>query len=111
MPDWERPFLGGSATVRGYSAGEFVGDNIALLSAEWRVPITPPAPVGLVGLNFFFDSGAVYDYGTAIGDAKFKNGVGGGIYFFVAFIGLQVDVAYGFESEEVHFHFSTGFRF
>ncbi len=111
LPAWERPFLGGAQTVRGYDAGEFIGDNIALLSAEWRVPLTPPAPVGLVGLNFFFDSGTVYDYGTSLGRARFRNGVGGGIYFFVAFVGLQIDVAYGLESDEVHVPFSTGFRF
>jgi outer membrane protein assembly factor BamA len=111
LPDWERPLLGGAQTVRGYDAGEFIGDNIALLSAEWRVPLTPPAPVGLVGLNFFFDSGTVYDHGTSLGAARFRNGIGGGIYFFIAFVGLQMDVAYGFESDEVHFHFSTGFRF
>ncbi len=111
LPDWERPFLGGAQTVRGYNAGEFIGDNIALLSAEWRVPLTPPAPVGLVGLNFFFDAGAVYDWGTSLRDARFKRGAGAGMYFFIAFVGLQVDVAYGFDSEEVHFHFSTGFRY
>jgi len=111
LPDWERPFLGGAQTVRGYDAGKFIGDNIALLSAEWRVPLTPPAPVGLVGLNFFFDSGTAYDYGTSLGSARFVNGVGGGIYFFVAFVGLQIDLAYGLESDEVHVHFSTGFRF
>lgn len=111
LPDWERPFLGGAATVRGYDAGEFIGDNIALLATELRVPITPPVPVGLVGLNFFFDSGTVYDHGTSLRKARFVNGVGGGIYLFVAFVGLQVDVAYGLQSEEVHFHFSTGFRF
>jgi len=33
------------------------------------------------------------------------------MYFFVAFVGLQVDVAYGFDSEDVHVHFSTGFRY
>ena len=111
LPEWERPFLGGAQTVRGYDAGEFVGDNIALVSAEWRVPLTPPAPVGLVGLNFFFDTGTVYDFGTSLRDSTFYSGAGGGIYFFIAFVGLQVDVAYGFQSEEVHFHFSTGFRF
>ncbi len=111
LPDWERPFLGGAQTLRGYNAGEFIGDNIVLLSAEWRVPLTPPAPVGLVGLNFFFDAGTVYDWGTPLKDARFYRGAGGGMYFFVAFVGLQVDVAYGFDSEEVHFHFSTGFRF
>jgi outer membrane protein assembly factor BamA len=111
LPDWERPFLGGAQTVRGYDAGAFVGDNIALLSAEWRVPLTPPAPVGLVGLNFFFDSGTVYDYGTALGSARFVNGFGGGMYFFIAFVGLQIDVSYGLQSDEVHLDFSTGFRF
>ena len=111
LPDWERPFLGGAQTVRGYDAGQFIGDNIALLSAEWRVPLTPPAPVGLVGLNFFFDSGSVYDWGTSLGQARFYNGAGAGMYFFIAFVGLQVDVAYGFEDDGVRFHFSTGFRY
>ncbi len=110
LPDWERPFLGGAATVRGYSAGEFIGDTIVLASVELRVPLTPPLPVGLVGLDFFFDTGAVYDYGTGLGEAKFHNGIGGGVYFFVAFIGLKMDVAYDLD-DTVHFHFSTGFRF
>ena len=111
LPDWERPFLGGAQTVRGYNAGEYIGDNIALLSAELRVPLTPPAPVGLVGLNFFFDTGTVYDWGTSLRDARFRNGAGAGMYFFIAFVGLQVDVAYGFEDDAVRFHFSTGFRY
>ena len=111
LPDWERPFLGGARTLRGYDAGELIGDNIALGALEWRVPITPPVPVGLVGLNFFFDTGAVYDWGVPLRKAQFRHGVGAGVYFFVAFVGLQVDMAYGLASEEVHFHFSTGFRF
>jgi outer membrane protein assembly factor BamA len=111
LPDWERPYLGGARTLRGYDAGAFIGDNIVLLATELRVPLTPPAPVGLVGLNFFFDSGAVYDHGTSLRRARFRNGVGAGVYFFAAFIGFQVDVAYGLASEEIHFHFSTGFRF
>ncbi len=57
LPAWERPFLGGAATLRGYDAGEFIGDNIMLASVELRVPLTPPLPVGLVGLDFFFDTG------------------------------------------------------
>jgi len=109
LPDWERPFLGGAQTVRGYSAGKFVGDNIALLSAEWRVPLTPPAPVGLVGMNFFIDAGTVYDYDMSLRDSTFYTGAG--MYFFIAFVGLQVDAAYGFQSDSVRVHFSTGFRY
>ena len=75
------------------------------------MPLTPPAPVGLIGLNFFFDAGTVYDWGTPLEKARFYRGAGAGMYFFIAFVGLQVDVAYGFDSEEVHFHFSTGFRY
>ena len=110
LPAWERPFLGGAATVRGYDAGEFIGDNIMLASVELRVPLTPPLPVGLVGVDFFFDTGTVYGYGTSLDKAKFHNSVGGGVYFFVAFIGLKMDVAYDLD-DSVHFHFSTGFRY
>jgi hypothetical protein len=53
----------------------------------------------------------VYDYGTALGSARFVNGFGGGMYFFIAFVGLQIDVSYGLQSDEVHLDFSTGFRF
>ena len=110
LPDYERPFLGGAQTLRGYDAGAFIGDNLVTASVELRVPITPPVPVGLVGVDFFFDTGTVYDHGTKLSQAKFRHGVGGGVFFFIAFVGLKVDVGYDLD-DSVKFHFSTGFRF
>lgn len=110
LPDWERPFLGGAATLRGHDAGELVGDNRALGALEWRLPVTPPLEVGEAGVLLFFDTGAVYDHGTALGDARFHHGVGAGAWLDAALLGLKIDVGWDL-ADAVRVHFSTGVRF
>ena len=66
LPDWERPFLGGAQTVRGYDAGEFIGDNIALLAVEWRVPLHPEGSDAIQAWLFpFFDYGRSWNRRSA----------------------------------------------
>jgi len=110
LPDWERPFLGGAATLRGHAAGEFIGDNRALGAVEWRLPVTPPVEVGEAGILLFFDTGAAYDHDTPLGDARFRHGVGAGAWLDATLLGLKVDVGWDLE-EDVRVHFSTGVRF
>lgn len=110
LPGWERPFLGGAATLRGHDAGEFVGDNRALGAVEWRLPVTPPVQVGEAGVLLFFDTGAVYAHGTPLGDARFHHGVGAGAWLDAALLGLKIDVGWDLE-DSVRVHFSTGVRF
>lgn len=115
LPDYERLWLGGAETLRGYSTAEFIGDNLATGSLEFRWPLRPPVQVGQFGLDLFVDTGTVYDHGQSLRDATFYTGVGGGMFFFALGFGLKVDVGYGLEGEEAgggwHFHFSTKFRY
>ena len=110
LPDYLKPFIGGGATLRGYSAGRFVGDNAALASIELRVPLTPPGELYRGGWDLFFDTGTAYNHGRSLGDSRFHNGVGGGFWLFVLGLGFNVDLAYDLD-HSVRANFSTGFRF
>jgi outer membrane protein insertion porin family len=39
LPDHERYRLGGAQTLRGFKDGEFVGDSMMLVNAEYRIPV------------------------------------------------------------------------
>ena len=110
LPDYQRPFLGGAATLRGYKPGAFVGDNIALASLELRLPLTGVLDRYRAGFHLFIDSGAVYDDGQDLGDADFHYGVGIGGFAFAAVFGITADIAYDLEGD-VRLHLSSGFRF
>ena len=110
LPDYEQPFLGGANTLRGYKPGAFIGDNITTSSIELRMPLTSPRKVYHAGINVFLDSGAVYDYGTSIGNADFKHGAGVGCFFLFMGFGIKADLAYNMH-DDFRVHFSTGFRF
>lgn len=110
LPDYLKPFIGGGATLRGYPAGRFVGDNAVLGSLELRVPLTPPGTLYRGGVDLFFDTGTTYDHGKSLGDSRFHHGVGGGVWLFVFGLGCKMDVAYDLD-HSVRVNFATGFRF
>jgi outer membrane protein assembly factor BamA len=114
LPPYERSLLGGATdqrgTLRGFPAGFTSTDNLFATSAEVRIPISSPLSVGRLGVNVFFDTGAAYDRGQKLKDAKFHRGVGGGVWFSVAIIKLNLDIAHGL-GEGTRAHLSTGFTF
>jgi outer membrane protein assembly factor BamA len=110
LPDYQRPFLGGSATLRGEEPGKFIGDNIVFSSVELRLPLNSKLAVYQTGVAFFLDSGAVYNHGQSFGSADVKHGAGLGFFFFVAGFGIKVDFAHNLR-DNFRVHFSTGFRF
>jgi outer membrane protein assembly factor BamA len=110
LPDYQRPFLGGSATLRGEEPGKFIGDNIVITSVELRLPLTSKLAVYHAGMDFFLDSGAVYNHGQSFGSADVKHGAGFGFFFLVAGFGIKVDFAHNLR-DNFRVHFSTGFRF
>ena len=110
LPDYQQPFLGGSATLRGYTAGQFAGDNLLIGSLELRMPITPANSIARAGFNVFFDTGTVYDHGTSVKDSRFHNGVGGGFFVFAFGLGFKFEVGYDLDNS-VRAHFATQFRF
>jgi outer membrane protein assembly factor BamA len=111
LPDWERPFLGGATTLRGHQPGAYIGDTIATASLELRMPLTPLQVPYHAGVDFFFDTGTVYDYGRSLGNAKFRHGAGVGGFFLFMGLGVKVDIAYDLrENYRAHFRFGIGSR-
>ena len=94
LPAAEQPLLGGGSSVRGYRAGHRVGDSLAALSAELRVPLTSPLNRGRFGVKGFVDAGTEWSAGQRLGDQPWDRGIGGGVYFGAAFFLLNVDVAW-----------------
>jgi outer membrane protein assembly factor BamA len=110
LPDYERPFLGGANTLRGYEPGVFTGDNLATASLELRMPLTGLRKIYHAGVDVFTDNGAIYDHGMSLGSAKFRHSAGLGGYFLIAGFGIKADLAYNMHNA-FRVHFSTGFRF
>ena len=110
LPVYQKPFLGGATTLRGYETGEFIGDNIFLGSVELRLPLSPVTAIYRAGIHFFWDAGAVWDDGFSFDDSEKEYAAGVGGFAFIAGIGLKLDLAYDME-EDVRLHIGTGFRF
>jgi outer membrane protein assembly factor BamA len=110
LPEYEQPFLGGGATLRGTKAGRFIGDNIAHGTVELRLPLTSPLSFSRAGFHFFYDTGAVFADGERLSDAEFHHGVGVGFFFRIAVIGVRADVGWDLEGG-TRFHVGSGFRF
>ena len=81
LPPSEQPLLGGGDTLRGYRAGHRVGDNLAAVSAELRLPLSSALSVGRFGAKTFVDWGTAWSSGTRLPDQQWDRGIGGGIYF------------------------------
>ncbi len=109
LPVYARPMLGGTDNLRGFRAGTAVGDTLAAASAEVRVPLNSPLRVAKLGVNAFVDLAAVYPEGGRMGNQPFKQGVGGGVWFSLAFLRVSVVVAHGLGgSTRVHFGTNVG---
>jgi outer membrane protein assembly factor BamA len=101
-PYLKRPF-GGIGTVRGFRAGERVGDNAFAASLELLVPLTSPLKIARLGVSGFVDAGAASDYGERLHDQPLQRGVGGSVWMTATFIRLSVAVAHGIgASTRVH---------
>lgn len=111
LPDWEVFILGGAETLRGYTAGTFVGDNRAIGSLELRWPVANPLPIISIGVHGFYDIGTAWDHDESLRGSRFYNGVGFGGYVYATFIRLKLDIAYGLQSEDWHTTVSSGVRF
>ena len=109
---------GGDTTVRGYGYqkigtrlpdGSIYGARyMALASAEWQHPIT------LFGDSRSFEHTVFVDAGTAtdrIRDAKIFPGIGAGIRWASPVGPLQMDLAYGTKTQNLHVHLRVGFQF
>lgn len=110
LPPWEQALLGGAATLRGYRMGYRVGDHLAAVSAELRVPLTSPLHLGRFGVRGFVDSGTTWNDGEPAGRARWDRGIGGGLFFNATIFSASLDVAWP-ESGSARWHVGMGVRF
>ena len=113
LPPYEQSLLGGVPTLRGYDRGYRVGDNLAAMSAELRVPLTSPINLGKFGVKAFFDAGTVYPAGDELSGQRFDRGAGAGVFITFAVIRMGLDVAWplGQPENKPHWHFGLGVTF
>src|SRR5262249_31474269 len=76
LPEYLKPLLGGTANLRGFSAGTAPGDTLVAGSAELLVPLTSQFRLGKVGVNAFADVAAVYDKPQLLQDQRLRRGFG-----------------------------------
>lgn len=118
VPPFEKFFLGGADTVRGYErAGEigpeFGGDMYYVMNAELRFPLAREGRRNMAQFAFFFDVGNSWnefselDFSLGPKANQFKAGVGVGLRFTTPSLPIRIDWGYGLnhESNEDRSHF------
>ena len=85
--------LGGTASLRGFRLGYRYGDQLASVSAEIRHPLSSPLSLVKMGWAVFTDVGTTYAAHTSLADARFDQGVGGGIFLTAPVLSLRLDIA------------------
>jgi outer membrane protein assembly factor BamA len=111
LPAYEQALLGGTAELRGYDFGYRADDNLAVMSAEVRVPLTSPLDIGRLGVKGFVDWGTAYPFGAKLGDQTFDRGSGGGVFLTATVLRMGLDVAWPRGSSKPKWHFGLGVTF
>lgn len=121
VPPYEKFFLGGADTVRGYErAGEigpvYGGDMYYVMNAELRFPIAREGRRNMAQFAFFFDMGNSWDHFDDIdfslgpNEHQFKAGVGVGLRFTTPALPIRIDWGYGLNhakgQDKSHFYFN-----
>jgi len=110
LPPYLQPMLGGMASLRGFRAGSSIGDTLVAGTAEIRAPLSSPLSIGKFGVSAFVDIGTIYDKGRQLADQHFERGIGGGVWFVVTALRLNLDIAHGIGGDtRVHFGTSVDF--
>ena len=122
LPIYERFFVGGIDTVRGYDErsvgpkdvrGEYLGgDKMIVFNIEWKFPIYNPLHLkGIV----FFDAGNAYGVDEGFNPIDLKKSIGFGIRIMTPFGPLRLDWGYPLDKEKGQpsskWHFAVGTMF
>lgn len=121
VPPYEKYFLGGADTIRGYErAGEigpqYGSDMYYVMNAELRFPLAREGRRNMAQFAFFFDLGNSWnhfdDLEFKLGpeEKEFKAGVGVGLRFTTPSLPIRVDWGYGLNhrpgEDRSHFYFN-----
>ena len=121
VPPYEKFFLGGADTIRGYErAGEigpeYGGDMYYVMNAELRFPLAREGRRNMAQLAFFFDLGNSWnkfddlDFSLGPNENQFKAGVGVGLRFTTPSLPIRIDWGYGLNhksgEDRSHFYFN-----
>jgi len=111
LPIQEQYYLGGQATLRGYAAGRFRGDEMALVQGEYHFPLSNlPFMHTFTGLTavVFADVGDTESFGSGFNfNPKYDYGVG--LAVKTGFGPFRLD--YGLSNEGSQLWISTGVTF
>ena len=107
VPTWERFYLGGMNSVRGYdwrdisprdprTGDEIGGDKMVQFNAELMIPIIRKA--GLMGV-LFYDTGNAYDDGEDIDLSDLRKSVGYGVRWYSPMGPMRLEYGYILETD------------
>jgi translocation and assembly module TamA len=118
VPDSQRFWAGGDQSVRGYGPRELgvtqsdgsvrPGRVMAIGSLEWQRPLLSEGRPSAWESTVFVDAGAVAD---SVATLRAKVGVGAGVRYNSPAGPLQLDLAYGLDTQRFRIHLSVGFAF
>jgi outer membrane protein insertion porin family len=108
VPLWERFYLGGMGSVRGYdwrdisprdpeTGDEIGGNKMIQLNAEFMFPILEES--GLRGV-LFYDAGMAYDNGEKMDPAELRMSVGTGIRWYSPMGPIRLEYGYIIDNKE-----------
>ncbi len=121
VPAYEKFFLGGADTIRGYErAGEigpkYGGDMYYVMNAELRFPLAREGRRNMAQFAFFFDLGNSWnkfddlEFSLGPDEKQFKAGVGVGLRFTTPSLPIRIDWGYGLNhgpnQDKSHFYFN-----
>lgn len=121
VPPYEKFFLGGADTIRGYErAGEigpkYGGTTYYVMNAELRFPIAREGRRNMAQFAFFYDLGNSWDHASDLSfklgpnDNEFKSGVGVGLRLTTPSLPIRIDWGYGLNHKQgedrSHFYFN-----
>jgi outer membrane protein assembly factor BamA len=109
-PLFFKSILGGSSNLRGFRAGDGIGDSLVAGSAELRVPLTSPLHLARFGTSVFMDVGTVYDKGQRFRDQRLKRGIGAGVWATAPLFRFSLMVAHGIGAS-TRAHIGAGLTF
>ena len=115
LPAYAQPLLGGVGSggvvsVHGHRVGARAGDRLAAAAVELRLPLSSPLSFETMGARLFFDTGATYNVNERLGQTRFSQGAGAGVFFNAAFLTLQFDAAHDLRGG-THLHVGTRVSF